>query len=308
MSEIELRSMEGKDWSEVAELICLSLNYWSVANGRSAVFSGGGRATRLFCDEYEALDPGCCILADDTRTGCIVGSCFYHPRETHVSLGIMNAHPNYFGQGIARRLLDFITDLADREGKPVRLVSSAMNLDSFSLYTRAGFVPRQAFQDMILNVPEGGIDDEVLEASCVRDATLDDAPAIVELELDLVHIQREKDYRHFLENTSGIWRTLVYENNGGPDGFLVSVTHPGLTMIGPVVARTEDQALALLFHELNLHQGGCPLFLVPVDCDRMVQRLYRWGARNVEFHFHQVRGAYEPVHGVFMPTFMPETA
>ena len=56
MSEIELRSMEGKDWSEVAELICLSLNYWSVANGRSAVFSGGGRATRLFCDEYEALD------------------------------------------------------------------------------------------------------------------------------------------------------------------------------------------------------------------------------------------------------------
>lgn len=307
MSEIELRAMEEKDWSEVAELICLSLNYWCVANGRRAVFAGGGRATRLFCDEYEALDPGCCILADDTRTGRIVGSCFYHPRETHVSLGIMNAHPNYFGQGVARRLLDFIVDLADREGKPTRLVSSAMNVDSFSLYTRAGFVPRRAFQDMILSVPETGIDDDMTEASRVRPATSGDARAMVELELELVHIRREQDYRHFLENASGVWRTLVYEANGGVDGFLVSVTHPGLTMIGPVVARTEEQALALLFRELDLHRGGCPLFLVPVECDRMVRRLYRWGARNVEFHFQQVRGKYEPARGVFMPTFMPET-
>lgn len=308
MSDIELRTMEGRDWSEVAELICVSLNYWCVANGRPAVFAGGGRATRLFCEEYEALDPGCCILAEDTQTGRIVGSCFYHPRETHVSLGIMNAHPNYFGLGIARRLLDSIVDIAERGGKPVRLVSSAMNVESFSLYTRAGFVPRQAFQDMILNVPESGIEDEVPEAQHVRKAMAGDLPAIASLELDLIHIRREKDHRHFVENRSGIWRTLVCEKGGSVDAFLVSVTHPGLTMIGPVVARTEDQALALLFHELNLHRGGCPLFLIPVDCDRLVQRLYAWGARNVEFHFHQVRGAYEPPCGVFMPTFMPETA
>src|SRR5260221_5723156 len=69
----------------------------------------------------------------------------------------MNSDPNYYGQHDAGRLLKFITDFADREKKPVRLVSSAMNLDSFSLYTRAGFVPRMAYQDMYIPVPAEGL-------------------------------------------------------------------------------------------------------------------------------------------------------
>jgi hypothetical protein len=32
-----------------------------------------------------------------------MGSCYYRARETHVSLGIMNVHPNHFGKGVARR-------------------------------------------------------------------------------------------------------------------------------------------------------------------------------------------------------------
>ena len=308
MSDVELRAMEEKDWSEVAELICVSLNYWCVANARPPIFKGGGSGTRLFCEVYEALDPGCCVLAESKETGRVLGSCFYHPRETHVSLGIMNVHPNYFGAGFARRLLDFVTDFGDRQGKPVRLVSSAVNLESFSLYTRAGFVPRHAFQDMILNVPRGGIEDGVPGSQHVRQATVDDVGVMARLEMDVAHIQREKDYRFFIENSSGIWRTSIYENeDSGVDGFLVSVTHPALTMLGPGIARTQEQAIALLFHELNFHKGGCPLFLVPVDCDRVVKKLYAWGARNVEFHFCQVRGEFEPFSGVVVPTFLPET-
>jgi GNAT superfamily N-acetyltransferase len=65
----------------------------------------------------------------------------------------MNAHPSYAGRSIARQLLGRIVDIARQQNKPVRLVSSAMNLDSFSLYNRAGFVPRQLYQDMML--PKG---------------------------------------------------------------------------------------------------------------------------------------------------------
>ena len=36
------------------------------------------------------------------------------------------------------------------------LISSAMNLDSFSLYNRVGFRPRMVFQDTLLSVPETG--------------------------------------------------------------------------------------------------------------------------------------------------------
>ena len=32
-----------------------------------------------------------------------------------------------------------------------------MNLDSFTLYNRCGFVPRQVFQDMYIEIPEGGL-------------------------------------------------------------------------------------------------------------------------------------------------------
>jgi hypothetical protein len=260
---------------------------------------------------YEDLDPGCCILAESDRTGRLMGSCFYHPRETHVSLGIMNAHPAYFGTGVARRLLRHITDYADAQGKPVRLVSSAMNLDSFSLYTRAGFVPRQAYQDVMLRVPAAGVPLDGLGAdltSRVRPARIDDVEAIAALELDVSSISRRKDYRYFAENADGIWHVSVLEGSGGKlDGFLASVNHPGSNMVGPGVARSEEGAAALLRAELSEHRGRSPVFLVPLDAERLVRQVYAWGGRNVELHFHQVRGAFQPFAGVNLPTFMPET-
>ncbi|NQT86036.1 N-acetyltransferase, partial [bacterium] len=92
---IELRAMRRDEWGAVAELIYDSTNAWYVANGRSAIFSGPKSHCELFCQVYETLDPGCCVVAEDTATGRLAGSCFYHPRPTHVSLGIMNAHPDY---------------------------------------------------------------------------------------------------------------------------------------------------------------------------------------------------------------------
>src|SRR5256885_2186878 len=103
------------------------------------------------------LDPGCCIVAEHPETGRLAGSCFYRARETHCSLGIMTVHPVYFGTGVGKALLAQILEYARTEEKPLRLVSSAVNLDSFSLYTRAGFVPRHAYQDMFLPVPSGGL-------------------------------------------------------------------------------------------------------------------------------------------------------
>ena len=61
---------------------------------------------------------------------------------------------------------------------------------------------------------------------------------MADLEMELSHIRREKDYRYFLENARGIWHASVYENgSGGIDGFLVSVNHPG---DGSVAARSSS--------------------------------------------------------------------
>src|SRR5579863_4708737 len=154
---MNLRPMRPDEWTKVAQIICHSTNRWYERAGKPAIFPHGPQSCLLFCEVYEDLDPGCCVVAEDEPTGHLMGSCFYHPRETHVSLGIMNVHPDYFSRGVASALLRFITDQADEVGKPLRLVSSAMNLDSFSLYTRGGFVPRAVFQDMLIPVPLEGL-------------------------------------------------------------------------------------------------------------------------------------------------------
>ena len=305
---IRLRAMTDKDISEVADLIYVSTNYWYQASGKPAIFKGGPEATRWVCKIYEDLDPGRCVVAECADTGRLAGSCFYHPRETHVSLGIMNVHPNYFGMGVASRLLKFITDFADQEGKPTRLVSSAMNLDSYSLYTRYGFVPRAAYQDMFLRVPEEGLPHQRPDMDRVRPATLDDVEAMTALEMEISGIRRSNDYRYFIENRDSIWHVSVYEGPGGAiDGFLASVAHPGSNMIGPGVMRTEGQAITLLLAELNANRGRCPVFLIPVDRTEMVDTMYAWGAKNCEIHFCQVRGDFQPFQGISMPTFAPET-
>ena len=157
---------------------------------------------------------GVVLLAVDRRGGALAGSCFYHPRPTHVSLGIMNVHPEYFGRGIARLLLRRITDLADERQLPVRLVSSAVNLDSFSLYNRAGFVPQAVYQDMFLSVPRMGWPD-VHVAESTRLARLEDVSQMVQLERELVGLDRERDFQYFIENAMGIWETRVFESIAG---------------------------------------------------------------------------------------------
>ena len=310
MGSIELRPMRRDEWDAVAALIHDSTNAWYEANRRMRIFTAGPGACRLFCEVYEALVPGCCVVAQDDDTGQFLGSCFYHPRETHVSLGILNVHPDAFGRGVATKLLAFIVDLADGQRKPLRLVSSAMNLDSFSLYTRAGFVPRAAFQDMLLPPPERWPADLAVQGvERVRPARAEDVGAMVALEEQVSGIRRGKDYRYFLENRLGIWHASVLDDGrGGIDGFLVSVAHPASNMLGPGVMRTEADAAALIFGEIRAaHRGRQPVFLVPVEATGLVRQLYAAGARNCEIHFAQIRGTFGEFAGIVMPTFMPET-
>ena len=133
-SDIILRRLGPDEWDEVATLIFDSTNTWYSKNFSKNVFGGQPSAARVFPEVYEALDPGFCIIAE--KDGRMAGSCFVHPRETHYSLGIMNVHPKFYGQGVAGEILCEIVEMAEEETKPVRLVSSAMNLDSFSLYTK----------------------------------------------------------------------------------------------------------------------------------------------------------------------------
>jgi GNAT superfamily N-acetyltransferase len=306
MNPLPLRPLKSSEYFAAAEVVCASVREWYAAHGKPGRFPGGPKSAMLFPEVYEAMDPGCCIVAEDSSAGRFAGVCFYHPRELHVSLGILAVHPDYFGRGIAKQLVRFVCDVADEQKKPLRLVSSAGNLDSFSLYTRHGFVPRAVYHTMNLVVAGEGL--KVEQHRRVREARAGDAARMAELEFEVSGIRRQKDFEYFVANQLGAWHVSVMEEAGEMKGFLVSVRHPGSEMLGPGVMRDEETAAGLISYQLDRHhRGGSPTFLVPAEAAGVVKQMYALGAKNTEVHVCQVRGEFQAFRGVSMPTFMPET-
>src|SRR6476620_7830544 len=95
-----VRPMKSGEEAEIAALIYRSTNSWYQSKLGHEIFTGKPEDCRIFVDTYEILDPGCCLVAEG-EDGKIAGSCFYHPRETHVGLGIMNVVPDQTGKGVA---------------------------------------------------------------------------------------------------------------------------------------------------------------------------------------------------------------
>ena len=306
-----LRPLTPEDVTEHADLLYVSFNFWYWKHGWGRdYFTCNPHDTAIFYQIYNDLSPDCSIAAFEPASGRMMGSCFYHPREHHVSLGIMSVHPNYLGRGVGRALVNHITDYVDNNGyKSCRIASSAINMDSFSLYNRSGFVPRVVHQDMVLTVPETGLAAAPYAGQeQVRDATLADVSGMGDLEMAVSNIRRERDYRYAIENPRHVLHAAVYENDQQEiDGFMISVRHPALNMLGPCVARSEAIALALIRNELERFRGTWALFVIPMQKRTMVEQLYQWGAVNVETHLLSVRGEFREFNGVNMPSFLPET-
>ncbi|MDO5309386.1 MAG: GNAT family N-acetyltransferase [Planctomycetia bacterium] len=309
-ANIILRLKSAADNPAVAKLIHDSLNAWYKTNRGFDSVVADVQAATIYSRVYDALDPDCCVVAEVADTGALAGSCFFHPRSTHVSLGIMTVSPQCFGMGVSSKLLRYIVDVATSRNQTLRLVSSAMNLDSFSLYNRAGFVPYAMYQDMQIAVPQEGFAVNAPEGCSVREATLNDLPAIVELEKQLQGIDRAKDYKFFIDNAEGIWGvSVLLDADGVIQGVMCSVRDPGCNMVGPGVARTEAQTAALVRYELNRYAGKwSPIVLIPTQTRQLRAEMYLLGARNTETHVGQSLGPIPERSGVALPTFMPETA
>jgi len=311
MSEtIAFTPLTAADREPVARLLHRSLVHWYESRlGQGSRFGDSPEPFMLFPDVYESLDPGECVTAR-TDSGEIVGVCFSHERETHVSVGIVATSPDAGGRGIAKKMMSLVLEKAKGLGKPARLVSSLLNLDSFSLYTRLGFVPGAIFQDLLITVPETGLAAAAPAGiERVREAVLADAPRIADFELSQQGIRREKDFAFFIRNEVGAWRVLVsVAADGSVNGFLAMSTHPSCTMIGPGVAADETTAIALLWKALDGLRGKTLVFLAPCAASTLVRTAYGWGARNVELHVAQSTSPVTGAKGIVFPTFMPETA
>lgn len=305
-----LRPLTDDDRSAYSHMLHRAFNTWYGARGWPGDYFGcAPEQAGIFLDIYGDISPGHSVAAFDPGSGEIMGACFYHPREHHVSLGVMSVSPDYFKRGVGRTLVNHIVDFTESNQYPaLRLVGSAINMDSFSLYNRSGFIPRGSYHDMVISVPPGGLAAHYPLCERVRKATLADIDAMAALEMEVSGISRINDYRYAIENPRGALHALVFENTDGTiEGFMISIRHPALNMLGPCVARTEKATLALLLQASERFRGEVPLFVIPMDKRELVETLYDWGARNVETHLFQVRGKFQPFNGVSLPSFLPET-
>jgi GNAT superfamily N-acetyltransferase len=264
---------------------------------------------RLFPELYARLDPGECLAAFDPADA-LKGLCFVHPRPTHISVGIVATAPEASGLGIARSLMQSVVERASRESKPLRLVSSLLNIDSFSLYSRLGFVPHTIYQDILFTVPAQGIScSPPAGARHIRAARKSDLSAVVELEFELQRIRRMQDYHFLFESHVGIWKVWISEEPSGTiNGVLVSSEHPDWSMLGPGVARNPDIAAGLLWRALDSRRAQSSVVLVPSAESELVRTLYQWGGRNIELHVAQSLPATNHGQGIAFPTFLPESA
>lgn len=298
------------DHDAAARLLHRSLVYWYQSRlNQGARFGDSHEPFRLFPEVYEALDPDQAIAARDDATRELLGVCFIHPRETHLAVGIVATAPEAAGRGVARSMMQAAIERAQAAGQPLRLVSSLLNLDSFSLYTRLGLVPHTMFQDLLLDIPADGMTAPPPPGiDRVRLARADEAARLADCEHRLQGIRREKDYAFFLRNEVGDWKVWVAEDERGEvNGVLVASHHRACGMIGPGVAR-DEAAAALLWRALDQRRGSCAVFLVPSAATDLVRTAYSWGARNVELHIAQILGPVPEGRGVVFPTFLPETA
>ncbi|MFM8379263.1 MAG: GNAT family N-acetyltransferase, partial [Planctomycetia bacterium] len=229
--DISLGTLQTADDAAVASLLQRSLYDWYERRLRQgARFGTDPTPFRIFPRVYRRLDPGCEIAARD-GSGRIVGVCFVHPRETHHAIGIVATDPDAAGRGVARLMVEEALRRADRAGLPMRLVSSLLNLDSFSLYSRLGFSPRTIYQDLELAVPAAGMaHPRPADAGAIRRATAADAGALADLEFALSGIRRLRDVEFLLEPASG-WRVWLAANAGGRAvGFLAGSGHAEFPM------------------------------------------------------------------------------
>lgn len=305
----DLGTLVPGDDDAVAGLLQRSLHHWYESRlGQGARFGTDPTPYRVFPQVYRRLDPGAEIAARDA-SGRLVGICFVHPRETHHAIGIVATDPSAAGRGVARTMMEEALRRADAADRPVRLVSSLLNLDSFSLYSRLGFTPRTIYQDLEVQVPPTGLPGPPpVGAAAVRAAGPDDAARHADLEHALAGIRRLPDHEFFLAADSGYRVWTADDAHGRPAGFLAASHRPEFPMLGPGVAADEATATALVWRALAALAGRTIVVLAPAAARGLVQAAYGWGARNVELHVAQARGATPVGTGVTLPTFLPESA
>ncbi len=216
---------------------------------------------------------------------------FGDERDEIVGVGPVAVAVDQQGRGLGRRVMEALLERADERGfRSVRLIQSAYNMQSFSLYHKLGFNVTEA-----LALVQGRPPEDASPHGTTRDYGAADVDACDRLHHEVMGYGRRND----LEAMARFAPPVVIERDGAVAGYLtrfpgeeVTVTHG--------VARDEQALRDLIIGTARAASEQLVLF-IPTSQAATLRWALANGFRLRELNTYMVRGEYEPPSGAWIP-------
>jgi GNAT superfamily N-acetyltransferase len=218
------------------------------------------------------------------RDGRIVGSNFLDERSTIVGVGPITVDPEVQGSGIGRALMDAVLERSRERRVPgVRLLQSAYNNGSMSLYAKLGFDVREPFA-----VIQGGPLGLGISGCTVRPASNADAEACNAVCARVHGHDRAGELLDALARGTA----SVVERNGRITGYTT-----GVGFFGHSAGETDDDVEALIGAAERFDGPG---FLIPMCNTELLRWCLGRGLRVSSMMNLMTIGLYQEPRGPFL--------
>jgi predicted N-acetyltransferase YhbS len=220
------------------------------------------------------------------RNGKVVGSAFADERGTIVGIGPVSADPGDHRGGVGRSLMEALLHrCAERGVAGIRLVQTAYNYRSLSLYAKLGFAVREP-----LSVFQGPAASAATLAGDIHPATGDDLEACDELCRRVHGFDRHGELCHCID--AGVAR--VVERGGRITGYAT-----GCGYFHHAVGDGDDDIIALVAGAEVIVGLGV---LVPSRNTRLMTWCFASGLQLVQQSTLMTIGQYSEPRGSWLPS------
>lgn len=220
------------------------------------------------------------------RDGRIVGSALQDERGKIVGIGPVAVDPAASDVGAGRALMNALLQRSrERDVAGVRLVQTAYNYRSFSLYAKLGFAVRE-----LLSVFQGTPRESAIPGAVVRPATPDEIAACDEICRQVHGHDRHGELQHWVN----VGTARVVERGGQITGYAT-----GFGYTWHAVGKADDDVIALLASADEFTGLG---FLVPSRNTRLMAWCFDAGLKIVQQSTLMTTGLYNEPQGAWLPS------
>jgi predicted N-acetyltransferase YhbS len=283
MSEVKLRRATADDAGTCARIMWDAFETFATAHN-FPVEPGTPEFTDFQMRAMLSTDGIFGLVAE--RDDEILGSALQDERGAIVGVGPVSVDPAARNSGAGRALMEALLQRSqERDVAGVRLVQTAYNYRSLSLYAKLGFAVREP-----LSVFQRPADALAVPATTVRQATPDDVTPCD----DLCRQVHGHDRHPEVQGAVDRGMASVVERGGEITGYTT-----GLGYVGHAVGRSDDDIIALL----GAAEGFVGLgVLVPSRNTRLMGWCLDAGLRIVQQSTLMTIGLYNEPQGAWLPS------